>query len=193
MAGGTKLEPGPVVGSRPAETQALVPPQSHQPHEPPDTQTYAQTERQTDVLAYAQTDAVAFAGVNSSPPASPPSRTRRLFLRAAFALGVIGGTAAALAPILRSDPRTPVSPGADAAGPPAAEHFDEMYGGRRIQGTDAGVLVDGRPLHMMRRADGSYVSVVNHFESFPTALATARAAVDDLGGSRLALAGPAFH
>ncbi|MFI6082778.1 tyrosinase family oxidase copper chaperone [Streptomyces sp. NPDC051217] len=185
MGGGTKLEAGPGAGTRLVETPVLVPPQSHQPHEPPDARTDAGTD--------ARTDAVTFTGVNIPPPASPPGRTRRLFLRAVFALGMIGGTAAALTPILRADPRTPGSPGADAAGPPAAELFDEMYGGRHIQGTDAGVRIDGRPLHMMRRADGSYVSVVNHFESFPTALATARAAVDDLGASRLALAGPTFH
>ncbi|WSM10123.1 tyrosinase cofactor [Streptomyces sp. NBC_01716] len=131
--------------------------------------------------------------MNTPPHASPPSRTRRLFLRAVFALGVTGGTAAALTPILRAGHKPPVSPDAEAPGPPAAELFDEMYGGRRIQGTDAGVRVDGRPLHIMRRADGSYVSVVNHFESFPTALATARAAVDDLGATQLALAGPALH
>ncbi|MFC8077856.1 tyrosinase family oxidase copper chaperone [Streptomyces sp. NPDC057307] len=170
MAGGTKLEPGPVE-ARPAESLALVPPQSHQPHEPP-----------------------------ASPmPPPPPGRTRRLFLRAAFALGAIGGTAAALTPILRADPRrttapaAPVPGGVAADGPPPAERFDEMYGGRHIRGTEADVRIDGRPLHLMRRADGSYVSVVNHFESFPTALATARAAVDDLGGTQLSLAGPALH
>ncbi|WP_436840964.1 tyrosinase family oxidase copper chaperone [Streptomyces niveus] len=138
------------------------------------------------------------------PPLLPPppsSRSRRLFLRAAFALGAIGGTAAALLPVLRADPREAGRPPAEAAGPPAepaepierAELFDEMYGGRHIQGTDAGVRIDGRPLHVMRRADGSYLSVVNHYESFPTALATARAAVDDLGGAQLSLAGPASH
>ncbi|MFC8827515.1 tyrosinase family oxidase copper chaperone [Streptomyces sp. NPDC057137] len=174
MAGGTKLEPGPV-GARPAESLALVPPQSHQPHEPP-----------------------ASPMPQPSPP-PPPSRTRRLFLRAAFALGAIGGTAAALTPIFRADPRrtaapaAPATDGAAADGPPPGERFDEMYGGRHIQGTEADVRIDGRPLHLMRRADSSYVSVVNHFESFPTALATARAAVDDLGGAQLSLAGPALH
>lgn len=177
MAGGTKLEPGPVE-ARPAESLALVPPQSHQPHEPP-------------------------ASPSPMPPLPPPpGRTRRLFLRAAFALGAIGGTAAALTPILRADPRrttapaapaAPASGGAAADGPPPAERFDEMYGGRHIQGTEADVRIDGRPLHLMRRADGGYVSVVNHFESFPTARATARAAVDDLGGTQLSLAGPALH
>ncbi|MFD9872458.1 tyrosinase family oxidase copper chaperone [Streptomyces niveus] len=122
-------------------------------------------------------------------------------MRGGFALGAIGGTAAALLPVLRADPREAGPPPTEAAGPPAepaepiarAELFDEMYGGRHIQGTDAGVRIDGRPLHVMRRADGSYLSVVNHYESFPTALATARAAVDDLGGAQLSLAGPASH
>jgi Tyrosinase co-factor MelC1 len=52
------------------------------------------------------------------------------------------------------------------------------------------VRIDGRPLHMMRRADGSWFSVVDHYESFPTPLAAARAAVDDLYGARLSLDGP---
>lgn len=168
MTGGTQLKARPVE-ARPAEPVALAPPQPHRPQEPP---------------------------VSRTPgPPSPPSRSRRLFLRAAFTLGVISGTAAALLPVLRADPRKVGPPPAEAAGPPAesAEHFDEMYGGRHIRGTDAGVRIDGRPLHVMRRADGSYLSVVNHYESFPTALATARAAVDDLGGAQLSLAGPASH
>ena len=129
------------------------------------------------------------------PPPLPPGRSRRLILRAAFALGAIGGTAAALAPIVRA--------GRGGAGAPAPDVFDEMYGGRHIQGTRAAfdaaadspvdVRIDGRPLHVMRRADGSFLSVVNHYESFPTALAAARAAVDDLGGERLSPIGPAGH
>ncbi|MFD5817197.1 tyrosinase family oxidase copper chaperone [Streptomyces sp. NPDC127038] len=72
--------------------------------------------------------------------------------------------------------------------------FDEMYRGRHILGTRNGgdgraayaggdwqVTVDGRPLHLMRRADGSYLSMVDHYESYPTPLAAARAAVDQLG------------
>lgn len=162
MAGGTKLEPRPVAARRP-ESVALVPPRLTQPP-PPHT-----------------------------PPRSPQpprsSRTRRFFLRAAFAFGVISGTAAALTPIFRADPHETGAPAPELFG----EVFDEMYGGRHIQGTASGVRIDGRPLHLMRRADGGYVSVVNHFESFPTALATARAAVDDLGGTQLILAGPALH
>ncbi|WP_436847403.1 tyrosinase family oxidase copper chaperone [Streptomyces aureus] len=72
--------------------------------------------------------------------------------------------------------------------------FDEVYRGRHILGTRSGsdgraayaggewqVTVDGRPLHLMRRADGSYLSMVDHYESYPTPLAAARAAVDQLG------------
>lgn len=74
--------------------------------------------------------------------------------------------------------------------------FDEMYRGRHILGATTGkdgrasfaggewqVTVDGRPLHLMRRADGSYLSMVDHYESYPTPLAAVRAAVDQLGPS----------
>ncbi|MGW0550858.1 tyrosinase family oxidase copper chaperone [Streptomyces altiplanensis] len=100
---------------------------------------------------------------------------------------------------------------------PAPERFTETYRGRHIQGTAGGpapvrraggtahpghtgdatavvalpddveVRIDGRPLHIMRRADGSYLSVVNHYESFPTLLAAARAAVDELGDAQLSV------
>lgn len=72
--------------------------------------------------------------------------------------------------------------------------FDEVYRGRHILGTKGGsdgrtafaggewqVTVDGRPLHLMRRADGSYLSMVDHYESYPTPLVAVRAAVDELG------------
>ncbi|MEU4051954.1 tyrosinase family oxidase copper chaperone [Streptomyces olivaceus] len=93
--------------------------------------------------------------------------------------------------------------GADAAppGPRPAERagqetegtaFDETYRGRRIRGirsaagraVGAGtwhVTVDGRPLHLMRRADGSWLSMIDHYRSYPTPLAAARGAVDELG------------
>ncbi|WP_093799391.1 tyrosinase family oxidase copper chaperone [Streptomyces sp. Wb2n-11] len=100
---------------------------------------------------------------------------------------------------------------------PAPERFTETYRGRHIQGKAGGpapvrraagaahpghtggatavmalpddveVRIDGRPLHIMRRADGSYLSVVNHYESFPTLLAAARAAVDELGDAQLSV------
>ncbi|MFI7503452.1 tyrosinase cofactor [Streptomyces sp. NPDC049687] len=80
--------------------------------------------------------------------------------------------------------------------------FDEMYRGRRIQGVPAPagrsaadgaqweVTVDGRPLHLMRRADGTWLSMVDHYRSYATPLEAARAAVDELGpGEELREAG----
>lgn len=72
--------------------------------------------------------------------------------------------------------------------------FRERYRGRTIVvvaddggllGDDASggwhVTVDGRPLHLMRRVDGSWMTMVDHYQSYPTPLAAARAAVDELG------------
>ncbi|MEU1480248.1 tyrosinase cofactor [Streptomyces sp. NPDC005760] len=74
--------------------------------------------------------------------------------------------------------------------------FDEVYKGRRIQGRPAGghhgghhggyrVTVDGVELHLMRNADGTWISVVSHYDPVPTPRAAARAAVDELQGARL--------
>ncbi|MGQ4513303.1 tyrosinase family oxidase copper chaperone [Streptomyces sp. DW26H14] len=149
--------------------------------------------------------------------------TRRTLLRALFGLGVLGGTAAALTPLVRADRASGADPAAaPAAGPPAGGEAEvpagpvteETYRGRhiRVRHTASGpvragalspgvypgvpsydVLIDGRPLPVMRRADGSYMSAVNHYESFPTLVAAARAAVDDLRGARLALDDPMLH
>ncbi|MFD5512580.1 tyrosinase family oxidase copper chaperone [Streptomyces sp. NPDC059761] len=108
--------------------------------------------------------------------------TRRTALRTAFTAAVLAGTAAALAPVLRARrPRQTLTPA------PLAE---ETYRGRHIAVDLAGVRIDGRPLHVMRRADGSYLSGINHFQSFGTPLELARAAVDELGTTQLAFAAP---
>ncbi|WP_328906433.1 tyrosinase cofactor [Streptomyces sp. NBC_00234] len=146
--------------------------------------------------------------------AGPRRPSRRIVLRTAFTVGVTAGTAAVLAPVLTGDSE-PVPPSAKSGGT-EPERFAEMYRGREIRGTatvmaplggpggtvraaGAGapdavphveVRVDGRPLHIMRRADGSYVSHANHYESFPTLLATARAAVDEIGSARLSAVPP---
>lgn len=72
------------------------------------------------------------------------------------------------------------------------DSFDEVYKGRRIQGRSTGghhggyrVTVDGVELHMMRNADGTWISVVSHYAPVPTPRAAARAAVDELQGARL--------
>ncbi|WP_327411952.1 tyrosinase family oxidase copper chaperone [Streptomyces sp. NBC_01233] len=112
--------------------------------------------------------------------------TRRAVLRTAFTAAVLAGTAAALAPVLRARrPRQTLTPA------PFAE--EETYRGRHIAVDVAGVRIDGRPLHVMRRADGSYLSGINHFESYATPMELARAAVDELGTAQLAFAAAPHH
>lgn len=156
-----------------------------------------------------------------SPTPAKPGGTRipsrRIVLRGAFTAAVVTGTAGALLPLLdreRSAAARPApGPVAPGTGPGATtEEFAEMYRGREIRGTATAIVpagasdddrvavtvepvteirVDGRPLHVMRRADGTYLSDVRHYESYPTLLETARAAVDELGNAQLAP--PAAH
>ncbi|MFJ6482575.1 MULTISPECIES: tyrosinase family oxidase copper chaperone [unclassified Streptomyces] len=119
--------------------------------------------------------------MSAASPAAP--LTRRAVLRTAFTAAVLAGTAAALAPVLRARrPRQTLTPA------PLAE--EETYRGRHIAVDIAGVRIDGRPLHVMRRADGSYLSGINHFQSYATPLELARAAVDELGTAQLAFVAP---
>ncbi|WP_069741725.1 tyrosinase family oxidase copper chaperone [Streptomyces sp. EN23] len=157
----------------------------------------------------------------SPTPAKPGGTripSRRTVLRGAFTAAVVTGTAGALLPLVDRDPAAEARP-APAPGPGSGsgsrattEEFAEMYRGREIRGTATVVVpagapaddrvavaaepateirIDGRPLHVMRRADGTYLSDVRHYESYPTLLETARAAVDELGTARLAP--PAVH
>ncbi|MFC9926329.1 tyrosinase cofactor [Streptomyces sp. NPDC127190] len=119
-----------------------------------------------------------------------PQITRRRALTAAAALAATASAAAVLAPAATA-----------AAGHehPRSDTFDEVYRGRRIQGRpmamDGGhhhehgggyeVLIDGMPLHVMRNADGTWISVVSHYDPVPTPRAAARAAVDELQGAPL--------
>ncbi|MFV0137686.1 apotyrosinase chaperone MelC1 [Streptomyces sp. HMX87] len=114
-----------------------------------------------------------------------PGLSRRHALAAAAAVAAAAGTTAA---------RTPATAAAEHHHSPAA--FDEVYRGRRIQGrpvTGGGhhhgpgyaVFVDGAELHLMRNADGTWISVVSHYDPVPTPRAAARAAVDELQGARL--------
>nr|prf ORF 1 [Streptomyces lavendulae] len=48
------------------------------------------------------------------------------------------------------------------------------------------VRIDGRELHVMRNADGTWISVVNHYETFADPASLARAAVRELQGAVLA-------
>ncbi|MGW2818387.1 tyrosinase family oxidase copper chaperone [Streptomyces sp. NPDC001415] len=130
-------------------------------------------------------------------PGTPPPRTtwciaRRGLLRALFASATVAFTATALSRIPDAEP---YGEPAVASGPQADDGFtfDEMHTGHRIQGwpvqadsTDVVVFVDGRQLDLMRRADGSYLSSVDHYESYATAREAARAAAAELGAARLA-------
>ncbi|WP_151773274.1 tyrosinase family oxidase copper chaperone [Streptomyces abyssomicinicus] len=89
--------------------------------------------------------------------------------------------------------------GGGGAGGSTEAVFDEIYRGRRIHGFRSRtrvaafgdgmrwhVTVDDQPLHLMRRADGSYLTMVDHYGSYPTPREAARAAVDQLlPGERL--------
>ncbi|WP_331748175.1 tyrosinase family oxidase copper chaperone [Streptomyces sp. NBC_00648] len=61
-------------------------------------------------------------------------------------------------------------------------------GGNSAAGAGFEALIDGRHLHLMRRADGTYISSVDHYTSYATPLEAVRAAVDVLGPARLAAA-----
>ncbi|MET9362121.1 tyrosinase family oxidase copper chaperone [Streptomyces sp. NPDC006632] len=138
-------------------------------------------------------------------PGAPPPRTawhiaRRGLLRVLFASATAAFTGAALSRIPsaapRGEPAGAAGPGpgsVSALGLAEGSAFDEMHAGHRIQGrahrTDAAeavVFVDGRQLMLMRRADGSYLSSVDHYESYATARDAARAAAAELGPARLA-------
>ncbi|MFE9703769.1 tyrosinase cofactor [Streptomyces sp. NPDC005930] len=129
-------------------------------------------------------------------PGGPASGTRRQLMRGLLAPALAVG----LAPLIAASRPSRAAETGDAgsaentgdAEDTGGTSFDETYRGRRIQGirsaagraVGAGtwhVTVDGRPLHLMRRADGSWLSMVDHYRSYPTPLAAARGAVDELG------------
>ncbi|WP_327312330.1 apotyrosinase chaperone MelC1 [Streptomyces sp. NBC_01235] len=113
-----------------------------------------------------------------------PELSRR---RALTAAAVVAGAQLVAAPAARAGDHGPHG---------SPDSFDEVYKGRRIQGRSAGgsghhhgggyaVYVDEVELHVMRNADGSWISVVSHYDPVPTPRAAARAAVDELQGARL--------
>ncbi|MFJ8664852.1 tyrosinase family oxidase copper chaperone [Streptomyces sp. NPDC093600] len=116
---------------------------------------------------------------------------RRVALRFLFPATLAAFTGGALARVAAT-PREgrPAAPTASGGTGDAFDAFDEMYRGRRIQGRAAPsgapeVLVDGRPLHLMRCADGGYLTPIDHYQSCPTPLEATRAAVDELGSAPL--------
>ncbi|MFG2149068.1 tyrosinase family oxidase copper chaperone [Streptomyces sp. NPDC048696] len=88
---------------------------------------------------------------------------------------------AAAKPHLNANPASGApnqAPGTGQHGPAGASHAGP--------GPGFEALIDGRRLHLMRRADGTYLSAVDHYTSYPTPLEAVRAAVDELGRARLA-------
>ncbi|WP_370414617.1 tyrosinase family oxidase copper chaperone [Streptomyces fradiae] len=115
---------------------------------------------------------------------------RRVAVRSLFALAVTAFTGGALTRITaipdRRNRTGPYDTGDNLPAFDEFDEFDEMYAGRRIRGFagptgEPVALVDGRPLHLMRCADGGWVTPVYHYESCPTPLAATRAAVAELG------------
>ncbi|MEV5319933.1 tyrosinase cofactor [Streptomyces sp. NPDC052687] len=127
-----------------------------------------------------------------------PELSRRSALGTAAALAAAAGTQALAAPSADAAAHAHEASGHSPApaAPAAPASFDEVYKGRRIQGRTAGghhqhhgggyaVFIDGVELHVMRNADGSWISVVSHYDPVPSPRAAARAAVDELQGARL--------
>ncbi|MFD9820593.1 apotyrosinase chaperone MelC1 [Streptomyces violascens] len=123
-----------------------------------------------------------------SRPSQPSRPTRRQ------AIGVTAGTLAGLALAGTAHASTgPAKAGHEGHGAPEA--FDEVFQGRRIQGVPGAghmhhgggyaVRIDGQELHVMQNADGTWISVVNHYQPSPTPRAVARAAVVELQGAAL--------
>ncbi|MFH8841739.1 tyrosinase cofactor [Streptomyces sp. NPDC017868] len=113
------------------------------------------------------------------------------------ALGVAAGAAGAAAGLALAG-QAAAAPRA-AATPAAPDSFDEVYQGRRIKGGPShsgghhgghhgggySVTIDGEELHVMQNADGTWISVINHYEPVATPKAVARAAVRELQGAPL--------
>ncbi|MEV6328654.1 tyrosinase cofactor [Streptomyces sp. NPDC051909] len=121
------------------------------------------------------------------------------------ALGVAAGAAGAAAGLALAGPAAAAPAQASApTGAAAPDSFDEVYLGRHIKGGSSAhgghhgghggheghgggytVTIDGAELHVMRNADGTWISVITHYDPVATPRAAARAAVRELQGAPL--------
>jgi hypothetical protein len=109
---------------------------------------------------------------DTSATGEPVPRTRREAARWLLTSAVV-----TLAPLITaSRPHPTPEPG-------TGNPLDPDEKGRRPapSAVEWRVTVDGRPLHLMRRADGSWLSMVDHYGWYRTPLEATRAAVDELG------------
>ncbi|MFH9135875.1 tyrosinase family oxidase copper chaperone [Streptomyces sp. NPDC017524] len=128
--------------------------------------------------------------------------TRRQALGAVIgvaASGALVGVAAASTDTVAAETR---GSGTAPGGTGASGSFDEVFKGRRIQGTPAEtpasahahaghaghgagyrVLIDGRELPVMQHGKSGWSSTINHYERFATPLEAARTAVISLKGA----------
>ncbi|MET9618428.1 apotyrosinase chaperone MelC1 [Kitasatospora indigofera] len=126
------------------------------------------------------------------PENSTELTRRRMLQSAGFALTA----ASAFAVIGLTGPGAAPADAAVTAGTDPETDFDESYLGRRIQSRPAtghqhqhhsshAILIDGQALHAMQNADGTWVSVIHHYQTYRTPRALARAAVTKLQGATL--------
>ncbi|MET9829179.1 tyrosinase family oxidase copper chaperone [Streptomyces sp. NPDC006385] len=126
-------------------------------------------------------------GAGAPVSGEPKRRTRREVARL-----LLASSAVALTPVLAASRPSQSADGQREMPPP----FDETYRGRHIQGAPLPleglsalgaqwrVTVDGNALHLMRRADGTWLSMLDHYSWYRTPLEATRAAVDELGPTR---------
>ncbi|BAG19275.1 MULTISPECIES: apotyrosinase chaperone MelC1 [Streptomyces] len=130
-----------------------------------------------------------------------PGPTRRQALGAAIGVAAGGALIGVTTASADTVPAGTGSEGSAAglAGTPSS--FDEVFEGRRIQGTPAEarasahahghaghgagyrVLIDGRELPVMQHGRNGWSSTINHYERFATPLEAARTAVISLKGA----------
>ncbi|MEU6956200.1 tyrosinase cofactor [Streptomyces sp. NPDC045714] len=130
-----------------------------------------------------------------------PGPTRRQALGAAIGVAAGGALVGVTSASADTVPAGTRSGGGTAGRTGEPGSFDEVFKGRRIQGTPAEahasahahghaghgagyrVLIDGRELPVMRHGKSGWSSTINHYERFATPLEAARTAVISLKGA----------
>lgn len=130
-----------------------------------------------------------------------PRPTRRQALGAVIGVAAGGALIGVTSASADTVPAGTSSEGTAPGGAGASGSFDEVFKGRRIQGTPAEahasahahghaghgagyrVLIDGRELPVMQHGKSGWSSTINHYERFATPLEAARTAVISLKGA----------